>query len=473
MKIDTTSIVSILKDVTFYDDAKNRKVVYAEFTNINNERWFCNVDGDDFKAFLRISYANTVNTDEELQVDPVLRRIHDESRTYGQNEKIDVHYRLAGNLYGRIEYFLADSERNIVQVDCNGVKITNSSDYKFLRRAGTLSQCIPKPNQQSIFDILRPFVNISGGAFKLFVIWLIQAFSSGSHYCIFLSAERGSGKSLLTHVINKLIDPSPAETSAMPRNLDDLQTFLSNHYLCCFDNIDKFSKEFSDTFCVAITGGTVPRRMKFYDTDMVYLQLHNVIVFNGIGIAPAEEDLAERALFFEMKKLQSTEIIPEREIWQSFERKRSEILWCIFDILSNASKIIGTVKSESKKRMGDAYMEMLAIARVLGISDDEFNSLLEANIQNMASAKLADPVVVAVDEYMKRHHSRKLHGSSTEVYNRIAGAYSGKCGAIPVSAAAFGKRLNELTVQFKNAGYRVLIDDTGSKHNTITIIREK
>lgn len=473
MKIDMNSVATILDDVTFYEDAHNRKIVYAEFRNFNNETWLCNVDGDDFKAFLRISYSLVANTDEELPVDPILRRIHDESRIYCKNAKVDIHYRLAGDLHGRIEYFLADAAQNSVQVDANGVRLVNVSNHKFLRRAGTLSQVTPKQSINSIFDLLHPFVNISGDEFKLFVIWLIQAFSSGSHYCVFLSAERGSGKSLLTHVINKLIDPSPAETSTMPRNLDDLETFLANHYLCCFDNIDKISKEFSDIFCVAVTGGTVPRRKKFYDTDMVYLQLHNVIVFNGIGIAPAEEDLAERALFFEMKKLQPTEIIPERELWQSFDTKRPEILWCIFEILSKASKIIGTLNPKKKARMADAYIEMLAIAKVLGLSEDEINGLLDANAKAMGEANLPDSVAMAVDEYMKQHKGRKLHGSSTEVYEKIAAVYSGRKGLLPVSAAAFGRRLKEVTVPLKRAGYRVLIDDTGARYNTITIIREK
>ena len=99
-----------------------------------------------------------------------------------------------------------------------------------------LPQVIPEQTDSNIFELLEPFVNIKGSAFKLFVIWLIQAFSCGAHYCVFLSAERGSGKSVLTHAVNKLVDPSPGEACSMSRNIDDLETLLYTQYATCILN---------------------------------------------------------------------------------------------------------------------------------------------------------------------------------------------------------------------------------------------
>ena len=473
MKIEMSTVEKVLSEVIFYDDALNRNIVYAKYTMQSGEPRLSSIDEEDFKAFLRIAYADESGCEEQLNEVPIIQRIHDESRTRGKNEKIVLSHRVAGDQYGVIEYFLSDSEETVVQVDANGVRIADETKYKFVKRDGTHEQVRPLKNDEDLLDLLQPFVNIKGEAYILFVIWLIQAFSSGSHFCIFLSAERGSGKSLLTHVINKLIDPSSGETCSMPRNRDDLETLLNGQYLVCLDNIDRITKDFSDTFCIAVTGGQVARRKKFYDTNVVYLQLHNVLVFNGIGIGPEEADLAERSLFFPMRKLDSTELVPERELWQMFEIRRAKILWHIFETLSKAMQLIHTVKPTAKERMADAYVEMLAIAKVLGVSEERFNAMLKNSTASMGKIYENDPVTKAIMEHMEQRGSRKLHGSSTDVYNLIKSTYSGEKGPLPMSAAAFGKQLNQLDVPLKKLGYRFLIDDTGAKGNTITIIKSK
>ena len=474
MKINYDVIYKILDNVAFFGDVHNIRILYAEYQMPSGEWRFSNVDGEDFRAFLRVSYAENTGEDEQLNEQQVIQRLHDRARIYGVEQKVEIHHRVAGNLYDGVEYYLADDEQRVVRIDKQGFRLANESKFKFISRAGTLPQVLPVKGETDIFTLLKPFVNITGAAFKLFVVWLIQAFSGGAHNAVFLSAERGSGKSVLTHAINRLLDPSPGEACSMPRNLDDLETLLHNQYLVCLDNIDtSFSKEYSDTFCISVTGGAVARRKKFYDTDMVYLQIKNILLFNGIGIAPSEEDLQERSLFFSMKKLDPTEIMPERELWADFEAKRPQILWCVFDTLSRAAKIIRSITPAKKARLADAYIEMLAVADVLGISQDEFDSLLADSTRAMHEINLEEPVAKAVKEYMDQADSRKLYGPSSEVYEKIKENYSGSKGPLPITAAAFGKKLNTLDIPLKKLGYRTLIDDTGARFNTITIIKSK
>lgn len=80
--------------------------------------------------------------------------------------------------------------------------------------------------------------------------------------------------------------------------------------------------------------------------------------------------------------------------------------------------------------------------------------------------------VVIIVEYISTGWSF-VYGYSTEVYRLLKERYSGGKGPLPMNAAAFGKQLNQLDVPLKKMGYRFLIDDTGSKGNTITIIKSK
>lgn len=474
MKIDMDAVHKILQSVVFYADRNNTNVQYAEYTMPNGESKFSNIESEDFRAYLRVSYADETDSDEQLDEKPIIQKLHDQRRCFNEHEKIDVYRRTAGNLFEGIDYYLAGSSNEIVQVVPGAFNVCSQSNRKFIKRGETLTQVRPRKTNKNIFELLEPFVNIKGSAFKLFVVWLIQAFSCGAHYSVFLSAERGSGKSLLTHVIDKLLDPSPGEACSMARNLDDLETMLSAQYLVCFDNIDKtFSKDFSDLFCIAVTGGTAVRRKKYLDTDVVYLPLKNTLVFNGIGVTPKEEDLKERSLFFTMNKLDPKELIPERVLWQKFDRDRPKILWCIFDVLSKAMQVVGTINPDEKTRMVDAYIEMLAISKVLGISEAALDSMIKDSKKAMTEANLVDPVCRAVKEHMEQAAGRKLFGSSTEVFEKIKETYSGCVGPLPSTAAAFGKRLNQLDGVLKDLGYRVLLDDTGARNNTITIIKNK
>lgn len=473
MKIDMEIVEKMLEDVTFYENIYDRSVVYAEYTKPNGSIWLNEVESEDFQAFLRIMYSERLDSDDELPAKRVLRRIRDEALTYCKNRRIEVHFRLAGNLEDGIEYFLADEKHRTVRITSGGQEIFEKSKYKFTRHAGILQQVLPAKSEENIFDLLKPFVNLSGDSFTLFTIWLIQAFCSGSHYCLFLSAEMGSGKSMLTQLIGQLLDPSPAEKCLLPATKDDLETFLSNHYLCSFDNVSTISKEYSDTFCVAVTGGSVARRQKFADKKMVYLPLHNVLVINGIGIAPTESDLAERSLFFNLKKLTSKELRPGKELEDAFEVARPRILGCIFDILSAAMNRIDGIIPKAPPRMGDAYKEMIAIAEALGITEDELKRLLGENTDAMNLARTADPVVEAVAECMEKHGKRKLEGSSSDIFSKVCNSYSGKKSLLPPNSSAFSKKLNHLSAPLRAAGFRFLIDDTGVSSNRITIIKEK
>lgn len=473
MKINYDAIAEIMKDVTLYDDWNDRRVVYAEFPKPDGQMWLSSIDGNDFQGFLRLQYSAVVNTNDELQVAPVLRKIHDGSRYFGENKRVKVYYRLAGTLSTGIEYFLADKKQRAVQVSSNGMTVTTAKEHKFINRTGTLPQVKPVCGSKTIFELLQPYVNLKGDSFILFVIWLIQAFSGGSHYSLFLSADMGSGKSVLTYVISELLDPSPSGKCLMPSSTDDLETLLSSHYLCSFDNVSFIPKDFSDTFCVAVTGGTVSRRMKFSDSDMVYLPVHNVLVLNGIGLAPSESDLAERSLFFRLKKLASNELKSQTKLEDEFAADKPFILYEIFTTLSKAMQIFHELTPKSPPRMVDAYTEMLAIALALGIEEADFARMVAENTAAMDKARAVDPLIEAVGEAMDFHSKRKLEGTSTEIFNLIKTTYSGGKGLLPKTVSTFGKKLSQLEAPLKVAGYRILLDDTGARQNKITIIRAK
>lgn len=474
MNINWDIVDEILGEISFFADRYDRYTVYAEYQKQKDCLEFYPVDSEEFESCMRVWYRNRAQKRKAPNVREIIQYIRDEATYYEDLEAVEPHARVAGNLRDGIEYFLADRLRNVVKVTGDGWKISDKTVHKFLSTRSFGTQVCPVQSRETLVDLLAPLVNLTGDNLLLFAIWLTQAFSCGSHYGVMLSAERGSGKSSLTRMIGKLIDPSDGDPPIMQSKLSDLQNYLANHYLACFDNVRDIPTDFSDTFCAAITGSTVAKRQLFKDRDEVRMKLHNIVVMNGIGIFPKESDLAERFLLFELKKIKSAGAKSDYELRHLFEQKRPLILGSIFDLLVEASSIIKGLRPKAPTRMTDAYTEMLAIAMAMGLSEQEFHSMIIQNVERLNRAAIS-PVVQAVSEYMSGPMAckRKTVESSTEFFDHVRKNFSGKKELLGGRAAEFSKTLKAEIPALQKAGFGCLVDDTGAKGSVITVIRDK
>lgn len=473
--IDWDVVDQMLEQIAFFVDTNDKYALFAEYMKHNNVHQFHPVDSQDFEVTLRMWYRALSAARSVPNVKDIIRYIKDEGIYYEDLVEVEPYCRVAGNLHDGIEYFLADKSRTVIRVSNGRWGVANDPAHKFLTTSSHLPQVMPQISDKNIFDLLRPCFNLDGDDLVLFVIWLIQGFSSGSHYGAMLSAERGSGKSTLTRTTNLLLDPSKADTTIMQTKLDDFQNFLGNHYLACFDNVRTIPTDYSDTMAAAITGGIVAKRKLYSDHDMVYLRLHNVVLLNGIDVFPAESDLAERFLYFRLKKIPSTKLKTDLDIQKYVLENRAQILGCVFNALARATKEIHHAKPKKPTRMANAYEEMLAIAKALDISESEFHRIITENTNALHQACAATPLVEAVCEYMNgpARGQRKFSCSSTNFFNRVRVNYSGPRAALPGRAAEFSKQLKREHDGLFAAGFQSIIDDTGSAESTITIIREK
>ena len=146
-----------------------------------------------------------------------------------------------------------------------------------------------------------------------------------------------------------------------------------------------------------------------------------------------------------------------------------------FDVLAKATLIVRNLDPKEKTRMADAYVEMLAIAIALGLTEAEFHSLISKNITKLHQACAATPLVEAICEYMNGLHAgkRKVTETSTQFYTNVRKNYSGQKSKLGPRAAEFSKRLKAEHDALFAAGFSSIVDDTEPTSSKITIIREK
>lgn len=475
MATDLKIVRKILDDVTFYIDATDKTRVYAEYKKDDDRTHFQSIASDDFASCLRIWYRNIAGDNTKPSVKEILTFIVDEKNYYGGLPEVEPRTRVAGSLADGIEYYLSDSKNQVIVVDNGSWCASNNPQYRFLTSSSQIKQVMPKRTSESLVDLLKPLVNLRGDDLVLFAVWLVQCFSGGTHYGLLLSAERGSSKSTLTRLINQIVDPSRATTMQLQKKIQDFQDVLADNYLCCYDNLRSIPEEHSDAMAAATTCSTVAKRVLYTTHDIAYMKLHNVFVLNGIQLFATESDLAERFLYFELKKLTSDQLRPDSEIEQLFSKNRPLILGAIFDLLAKASLLVKRPTVVKPTRMANAYVEMLAIARAMGLSDETFDSIIRTNLAAMQRACASTPLVQAVAEYMDgpAFGKRKITESSTTFFRNVTANYSGQKSTLPSSAAAFSKRLKSEHDGLVAAGFSSIVDDTGPVSSTITIIREK
>lgn len=475
MATDIKIVREILKNVVFYADSTDKTRIYAEYCKDDERVHFQSYNSADFASCLRIWYKNVAGENAKPNVNDILTLIMDEKNYYGEFPEIDPRTRVAGSLADGIEYNLADDDNTVIEV-CGGTwQVSTDPQYRFLTSSSQLKQVMPKQSKRSLVELLAPLVNLKGDDLMLFAIWLTQGFSGGSHYGLLLSAERGSAKSTLTRLVNQIVDPSRATTMQLQKKIQDFQDVLADNYLCCYDNLRAIPQEHSDTLAAAITCSTVAKRVLYTTNDIAYMKLHNLIVLNGVGLFPTESDLAERFLFFELKKLTPDQLRPDNEIEAMFANSRQLILGAIFDLLAKATLLIDHPMTVKPTRMANAYVEMLAIARAMGLTEQKFDSIIKANVASMQRACSATPLVQAIVEFMDgpAFGKRKVVERSSDFFKKVVANYSGTRSSLPGSASEFSKRLKSEHDGLAAAGFSSIVDDTGSVSSSITIIRDK
>jgi putative DNA primase/helicase len=76
----------------------------------------------------------------------------------------------------------------------------------------------PQPEDGSMIEELRNFVNVSDDEFKVVVGWVVSTFRPVGPYPLLVAAgEQGSGKSVFSRMMILLTDPCAAPLRSLPR----------------------------------------------------------------------------------------------------------------------------------------------------------------------------------------------------------------------------------------------------------------
>lgn len=458
------------EEVKFYVDEDNPSNVYAEYPLYNGALAFEPIESQNFQAFLGYQYR--FHSNDHLVPDYTkLLTIIAQDLLFMQTNRVTINRRVAGSITkGKIAYFLADENWSLVVISKNGWRIGKSKKLKFVRSKFDEAQIQPVGGG-ALLQLMRKYVNMDEDSYILFIVYIVQSYSRhSSHFVAILSSSKGTGKTTLSKIMRALIDPSDAGATLMPSAEGDLKNLLANNYMVCFDNTAALSSKVSNILCAAITGSKEAKRKLYTDYDQVILNLHNLVVLNGIDIVPFKSDLAERSLLFELLPISKAQRKTDNAFWSDFNKDRPQILGAIFDTLSKAIQLLPSVQHQGLHRMADANIEMIAIALALDIPQERFQQILDANKAKLQEAYTQmNPFVDFVVSYMEGRPDVNM--AAEALYKDMFSSIVGSTKFFPDSPSALSRRLNQEKDALFSVGYEFSKGEKKKSNNYLVIRR--
>jgi len=371
---------------------------------------------------------------------------------------------------------LCDARWRAVEVTTTGWSVVEKPSLKLLRSPSM--RPLPEPEAGTTIEALRRFfMNVRGDDdFTLVTAWLVAALRDrGPYPVLVVNGEQGAGKSVFCRMLRLLADPSAAPIRAVPKDDRDMVVSAGNSWILAYDNLSSVPAWLSDALCRLATGGGFATRMLHTDRDEMIFEATRPIILNGISSLTDRADLADRAVTIHLQAIPEDERLSEDELWADFEKARPQILGALLDAVSAALHHVATVKLDRSPRMADFCKWITAAESGLGWEPGHFLEVYRDNRRDVAESSFeADPVAVAIRDFVTTDHSEGWTGTATELLSALAGRVAEgvrKSRIWPVTAQGLGNRVDRVAPLLRSKGFAVERRHSGVR--TIVIVPPK
>lgn len=307
---------------------------------------------------------------------------------FDSGDAIKLNLRVA-ELDGKWYYDLTNKPWEFVEITAEGWKIVNNL-ILFHRYSNQLPQ--DNPSREYPSDIFDKFIKLVLSAsvkpdklqeYKiLLTCYIICAFIPNIPKAVPMPfGHQGAAKTSLMEFVKMLVDPSAIKTLSFPTDINELIQQLSHNYLAFYDNVSVLRDRTSDQLCRAVTGSGSSKRVLYSDDDDFIRSFKRCIGLNGINLAATKPDLLDRALFFELKRIENKDRRKIEDIWKEFEAMRPQLLGYTLDILVEVLKWKNTHAKLDLElpRMADWAEWCEIISRCIGNKDGAFLEAFKNN----------------------------------------------------------------------------------------------
>lgn len=288
---------------------------------------------------------------------------------------------------------LGDESGSQVKITAEGVAIIPSHPGTHFRRTKSMLP-LTKPAEHGdirLLDRYLPKDPIQNMLLFAFVTYAIAHSKQDTtkYVHLVLQGNEGSGKTLLSKLLSRLIDPSTIGLRSFAKNIQDLAVAAQSAHLLTFDNIRSVSQAMSDALCICSTGGSITARKLYTDDGQVGLSLHCTVVMNGIEATIDQPDLAQRCLTIRLAPMPDSERLSDDVLNARFEANLPYIMRGLYELIAKIFKHLPTVEVTVPTRMLAFSRWMAALEQVDGVPQGQY----QLAYRNLVSAAQLDAVM--------------------------------------------------------------------------------
>ena len=375
-----------------------------------------------------------------------------------------------------VELDVGDNEQTRIKLTDGKVElITKDSEVLFYRPASMLPFGLPATNGN--LDLLFKYLNFDEDHAWLLIVWICLTLSTprsnhASYPILVLIAEQGASKSTTCKlIIRSLLDPSQLGIQGFPSNRQDIVIAANNAHVLIYDNLRYLSLKWSDTLCIASTGGNDPMRKLYTDSELVNHPFQVPLVLNGIHDFIEEPDLAQRCLRLEMKSIPEEKRRDEKEFTDEFNAELPEIFKGILDLTANILEKLPTVEVVHPERMLGYVRYLAAAEEVLEMEPGKLQAVYSGILNDaQRDSVLEDPLASIIYEIVTGGSEYEWKGTPSELLGHITGSisdYDPRQRLLPNNAISLSKRLNALKAPLRSQQIEVTF--TRGKERRITV----
>lgn len=400
------------------------------------------------------------------------------------NKRFLSEYRRIAFKYNNIYYNLNNSNNEVVRIDDSEIIVLTQSELSlddpvFASSANMGVQVKPQDSDAAALpEILSKYFILASDADLVLLICTIAAWfwPNQPRPILILSGPAGSGKTLASEFIQRILDPSKNRCNSLPNNTRDLASVLANNYLCVFDNISNIKPEVSDVLCQSIDLGAFSARKLYTDGEVHTNAFRNCLLLNGIGNFANRGDLVDRCVKISLQRISTQQREQLSDLRLKFQKDLPIILGAVFDLVKRTLPLVGTIKVGAAPRLADFYCLGGAISKALWGSEQVFFEAFAQNEETKFAEMIEDdPLSSAVKQFAEKMQTDTLTLAPTDFFKQLKAQvgfdeYLNAKNNFPQSASALGKKLPRIQTALSAVGVDIIQKKTAGRR-LITITR--
>lgn len=386
----------------------------------------------------------------------------------------DVWYRVA-KVEGGIELDVGDEANTRIRITAGKVEVLTSGSEVVFTRNATLKPMV-LPASEGDLRTLKRYLNVSAPEQLLLIAWVIYTMAQpkggrSKYVFLVLSGNEGSGKSNLSKLLLRLIDPGAIGVQTFPASSKDLAIAGRHAHVLAFDNLRSFKDHMADMLCVASTGGSLTSRKLYSDADQQAIPLHVALVLNGIHSFIDQPDLAQRCLPIHLLPIDPLKRKPEEVMDAELEADLPKIMRGLFDLVAKVLEQLPEAVVTKPERMVEFSRWLAAMERVegipAGIYQDEYSIALR---QGQLDTMMDNPLAAAIIQFVDELDGTVWSGTPTELHDQLSrrvGLSTQRSREWPQNPIALSKRIAGLQAGLRSQDIRIEL--TRGKERIVTI----